>query len=158
VSARNVHTHNEILISGALEECFAAAADVERWPEILPHYREVRFTNRTGDVQTVLMKARRDFGPIPYPIWWESEMETDEARATVRYRHVAGVTTGMDVEWRLEPRGAATHVVITHDWTGPDWPLIGDFAARRIICPRFVHVVAGRTLLGIKRSVESTPA
>ena len=154
----NVHTHNEILISGSLEACFAAAANVERWPDILPHYREVRVTNRTEAVKTVLMKARRDFGPLPYPIWWESEMETDTTTSTVRYRHIAGVTTGMDVEWRLEPRGDLTHVVITHDWTGPGWPMIGLFAAQHVICPRFVHVVAGRTLDGIKRSVESTAA
>jgi len=64
----------------------------------------------------------------------------------------------MEVEWRLEPRDGKTHIVIVHDWTGPGWPFIGDIAARHVICPRFVHVVAGRTLAGIKRSIEGAAA
>lgn len=149
-----MHTHNETRISGSLERCFRAAADVERWPEILPHYREVRFT-RTGEEPRVLMRAVRSFGPLPWPIWWESDMRVDPDDGVVRYRHVGGITTGMDVEWRLTPDGDGTRIVILHDWTGPGWPLVGGFAARRVIGPRFVHVVAGRTLAGIKRAVES---
>ncbi|MFV1985660.1 MAG: SRPBCC family protein [Gemmatimonadota bacterium] len=145
-------------MAAPLDACFAAAAHVERWPSFLPHYRHVGFTNPADAPLTVLMKAYRDFGPIRYPIWWESEMEIDDERSCVRYRHIAGVTTGMDVEWRLAPRGGETHIVIVHEWTGPGWPLIGEFAARQVICPRFVHVVAGRTLAGIKRSIESEAA
>lgn len=145
-----MHTHNEILIRAPLEACFEAAADVERWPDILPHYREVRMTAPGR----VLMRAVRRFGPLPYPIWWESEMEADPEEGTVRYRHVAGITAEMDVEWRLRPDPAGTHIEIVHDWSGPGWPLIGGLAARRVIGPHFVHVVAGRTLRGIKRAVE----
>jgi len=153
-----VHTHNEIVVDGPPETCFAAASDVERWPDILPHYREVSFTNAVGEPLTVLMQATRDVGPIRYPIWWESEMEIDAAASRIRYLHIAGITTGMEVEWRLEPRDGKTHIVIVHDWTGPGWPFIGDIAARHVICPRFVHVVAGRTLAGIKRSIEGAAA
>lgn len=149
-----MHTHNEIRIAAPLDRCFRAAADVERWPAILPHYREVRFT-RTGQRPRVLMRAVRSFGSVPYPIWWESDMETDAEAGLVRYRHVGGITTGMDVEWRLAPDGDGTRIVIVHDWAGPGWPLIGGFAARRVIGPHFVHVVAGRTLDGIKRAVEA---
>jgi len=152
-----MHTYNETRIAGPPERCFRASADVERWPEILSHYREVRFT-RTGASPRVLMRAVRSFGPLPYPIWWESDMEVDAEGGVVRYRHVDGITSGMDVEWRLTPDGDGTRIVIVHDWTGPSWPLIGGFAARRVIGPHFVHVVAGRTLAGIKRAVESGPA
>src|SRR5690606_12620 len=79
--------------------CFRIAADVERWPEILPHYRRVRFQDRrafgTGRVE---MAAWRDFvGPIRYPTWWVSDMHLDEDAPAVHYRHVDGVTRGMDV-------------------------------------------------------------
>lgn len=150
-----MHTRNEIFIDADPAACLAAAADVERWPEILPHYREVAFTRRDGDGSgRVMMRAFRHFGPIPYPVWWESEMETDMVARTVKYRHVGGLTTGMDVEWRLEPEGRGTRVTIVHDWIGPGWPLIGRLVARLIIGPHFIHVVAGRTLEGMKRAVE----
>lgn len=154
-----MHTHNETLVRAPLEPCLQAAADVERWPDILPHYREVRFRRRDGPGRgRVYMAAYRHFGPVPYPVWWESEMVTDFEAATVHYRHVDGITTGMEVIWRLEdvdgPAGAGTRIVIIHEWDGPGWPLIGGFAARRVIGPRFIHVVAGRTLAGIRRAVE----
>ena len=150
-----MRTHNEIFIEAPLASCLEAASDVERWPDILEHYSEVRFTHDRPGVSTVLMRARRDFGPVAYPIWWESEMEIDEPRATVRYRHVRGVTTGMEVEWRLTACDGGTRIVITHEWTGPRWPIIGRFAAGRVIGPHFVHVVADRTLAGIKQAVEA---
>lgn len=164
-----MHTHNETLIRAPLEDCLRAAADVERWPDILPHYRRVEFTRRDGlGTGRVEMAAVRGFGPFPWPVWWASEMVTDPAEGEVRYRHVAGITEGMDVVWRLEPldpeeaSGAGrtasgtptTHVVILHDWDGPGWPLIGGLAGRRVIGPHFVRVVADRTLAGIRRSLE----
>lgn len=152
-----MRTFNEIVILAARDVCFERAADVERWPEILPHYRDVHFTRRDGpDAGRVYMAAYRDFGPIRWPIWWESEMEIDRDALTVRYRHVGGITTGMDVEWRVESAAAGgSRVEIVHEWEGPRWPLIGGFAARHVIGPHFVHVVAGRTLAGVKRAAEA---
>jgi uncharacterized membrane protein len=152
-----MHTHNETRIDAPLEICLEAARDVERWPEILPHYRSVEFLRKDGPGQgRVRMAAFRHFGPLPYPTWWESEMVTDAEAAEVRYHHVDGITTGMDVLWTLdEEDDDTTRVVILHDWEGPDWPLIGGFAARRVIGPHFVRVVADRTLAGIRRHAES---
>lgn len=153
-----MHTHNEIVIRASLEDCLRAASEVERWPEILPHYRRVRFVRRDGPGRgRVEMAAVRSIGPLPWPVWWESEMVTDREAAEVRYHHVDGITEGMDVLWRFEPAdgdAGATRIVILHDWPGPGWPLIGGFAAGRVIGPHFVHVVADRTLDGIRRSLE----
>jgi len=156
-----VYTVDEITMRAPVEACFRAGADVERWPEWLPHYRWVRFQRRDGfGTGRVEMAARRDFGPLPYPVWWVSEMRVDEARPAVIYRHVDGVTTGMDVEWTFEDRGdGTTHVRIVHAWdTGPRWPLPAP--ARRaigsaVIGPVFIHHVASRTLAGIRRAAEA---
>ena len=159
-----MHTHNEILIRAPVEDCLRAASDVERWPEILPHYRRVTFLRKDGPGRgRVEMAAVRRFGPLPWPVWWASEMETDHEANEVRYHHVDGITKGMDVVWRFEPRNEAgdpplTRVVIVHDWEGPDWPVIHGIAARWVIGPRFVHVVADRTLEGIRRSLEEPGA
>ena len=137
------------------ERCFRFGADVERWPEWLPHYRRVRFQRRDGfGTGLVEMAARRMFGPLPYPVWWVSEMTIDERRPAVLYRHVQGITTGMDVVWQIAPVGDETDVTIVHDWTGPPWPLIGAAAASWVIGPVFIHGIASRTLAGIRRAVE----
>lgn len=159
-----MYTVDELVMQAPLEACFRAGADVERWPERLPHYRWVRFHRKDGfGTGRVEMAARRDFGPLlPYPVWWVSEMHLDERRPAVLYRHVGGITTGMDVEWTFEALAPErTRVRIVHAWdSGPAWPLPAP--ARRIVAsavigPVFIHHVASRTLDGIRRHVEAGP-
>lgn len=158
-----MYTIDEIDVRGGVDACFRAGADVERWPEILPHYRWVRFQERRGfGTGRVEMAARRDFGPLPYPVWWVSEMHVDESRPVVIYRHVEGITTGMDVEWSFHPLpDGGTRIRIVHDWKqGPAWPLPGGgrrAIADLVIGPVFIHHVASRTLAGIRRHVELSP-
>jgi coenzyme Q-binding protein COQ10 len=134
---------------------FQAAMDVEQWPVILSHYRWVRLLERTGERATVEMAAWRPFGPLRYPTWWVSEMWLDRPRHSIHYRHVRGITAGMDVVWQIEASGPDSAVSIVHEWSGPNWPLVGPIAARGIIGPLFVHGIASRTLAGIARYVES---
>jgi hypothetical protein len=138
------------------DACFRAAADVERWPEILPHYRWVRFRRKDGFARGVVeMSAFRHFGPLGYPTWWVSEMAHDAARRTVTYKHVGGITRGMDVLWEVLPESdGRTLLRITHEWTGPSWPLIGALAAENVIGPHFIHFIASRTLAGVAREAE----
>lgn len=149
-----MRTVDRLRMRAPIDRVFAAAADVERWPELLPHYRWVRLLERRPDGGLVEMAAWRPFGPLNYPTWWVSQMRLDRAAPAVHYRHVRGITTGMDVVWRFEGRGEETDVTIVHDWTGPRWPLIGGIAAELIIGPVFIHGIASRTLAGIGRFVE----
>jgi uncharacterized membrane protein len=149
-----MRTVDRILIAAPLERVFPVASDIERWPDILPHYRWVRFLERSANGGIVEMAAWRPFGPVRYPAWWVSHMTVDRARGEVRYRHVGGITTGMHVVWRLEPRGAAVAVTVVHEWRGPAWPLLGPLAARAVIGPLFIHGIASRTLAGIRRHAE----
>jgi hypothetical protein len=142
------------------DACFQAAADVERWPEILPHYRWVRFRRKERFGHGIVeMAAWRQFGPFRYPTWWASEMEIDAARRQVIYRHVDGITRGMDVLWEVLPaKDGSTLLRIVHEWSGPEWPLIGGFAANHVIGPHFIHFIASRTLLGVTREAERSAA
>ncbi|HEV8196515.1 MAG TPA: SRPBCC family protein [Gemmatimonadales bacterium] len=141
-------------IAAAPDRVFQHASQVERWPEILPHYRWVRMVDRRGDGGIVEMAANRPFGPLHWPTWWKSEMWVAPERREVRYRHVAGVTRGMDVLWSVEAEGTGTRATIVHEWTGPSWPLIGAIAANLVIGPIFVSGIASRTLAGIRRAAE----
>ena len=153
-------TTDEHVAAAPPDVCFRVGADVEHWPDILPHYRWVRFQRKDGFASgRVEMAAWRDFaGPIRYPTWWVSEMESDAAKPIVRYRHVDGITRDMDVVWEFLPRGDRTLIRIVHEWQGPPWPLIGRFAANHVIGPRFVSFIAGRTLAGVAAEAERRAA
>jgi ribosome-associated toxin RatA of RatAB toxin-antitoxin module len=152
-----MRTVDRMIVRAAAGPMFEAAADVERWPERLPHYRWVRFNERRADGGVVEMAAVRPFGPLAWPVWWESEMWIDAARHEVRYLHVRGITKGMDVVWSVVSRGAKeTEVTIVHTWDGPPWPLIRVPAAEWVIGPVFVHGIASRTLAGLARAIEAT--
>ena len=154
-----MHTIDRITIQAQLANVFRLATDIERWPEILPHYRWVRMLERRSDGGRVEMAAWRPFGPAPlrYPTWWVSEMwiEPDGGQPVIRYRHVEGITKGMDVRWQLTTAaGRGVAVEIVHQWSGPAWPLVGRLAANLVIGPVFVHGIASRTLAGIRAAAE----
>jgi hypothetical protein len=149
-----MRTVDRIRMRAPTARVLEAAVEVEQWPALLSHYRWVRMLERRGEGGLVEMAAWRPFGRLRYPTWWVSEMWVDRAAAEVHYRHVRGITTGMDVVWRIEPVNGETDVTIVHDWTGPGWPLIGSAAARWVIGPVFIHGIASRTLSGIRRAVE----
>lgn len=155
-----MRTVDERITTAPPDTCFQVAADVERWPEILPHYRWVRFRRKDGFARGVVeMAAWRHFGPLGYPTWWVSEMEHDRDRGLVLYRHVDGITRGMDVRWEVLPLDDGGSLLrIVHAWSGPPWPLIGRAAANVVIGPHFISFIAERTLAGVVRTAELTAA
>ena len=168
---RLLTTVDELVVRAPAETIFELARDVERWPDHLPHYRFVRFRERAPDGGGIVeMSANRPFGVLNWPTWWLSVMRVhgnpasrDEgagalagsaAAPAVRFRHIGGITTHMDVEWTFAPVSGGTRVRIVHVWNGPRWPLIGKFAATAVIGPVFVHGIASRTLAGLGREAE----
>jgi ribosome-associated toxin RatA of RatAB toxin-antitoxin module len=153
---RRMRTVDQLLVRAPVARIFELAANVEDWPALLPHYRFVRFRSRNNARGGVVeMSANRPFGIVNWPTWWLSQMVvTDQV---VRFRHIGGITTGMDVEWTFDSKpGGATFVRIVHVWNGPPVPVIGTVAAIGVIGPVFVHGIASRTLAGLARVAERT--
>lgn len=144
-------TANTIEMAGDLNHIVALAVDTERWPEILPHYRWVKLLDGGGDHKTIEMAAKRDFIPVK----WRAvqDVERDGPTPIIRFRHIGGVTKGMDVAWTFIVNPESVSVRIDHDFR-PPWPIVGSFVSNRIIGPHFVEAIAGRTLQTIKAIVE----
>jgi ribosome-associated toxin RatA of RatAB toxin-antitoxin module len=159
---RRMETVDEQVVRVPLHTIFDLAKRVEAWPEHLPHYRSVRFRDRRADGGGVVeMSANRPFD-IPaigvrlnWPTWWLSEMSVTECTPSIRFRHIAGITRGMDVEWSFAATPAGTHVRILHVWNGLTIPLVGIWAAGYVIGPIFIHGIASRTLAGLAKVAES---
>lgn len=134
------------------ERIFALAAEVERWPEILPHYRYVRPLADARGERHFAMGARR--GPIP--VSWRAIQRplVDERR--IEFVHTGGVTKGMSVAWRFAPEDDGVIDVSIEHRLELGWPLIGEFAARHVIGPQFIEAIAGRTLRRIRELAEAS--
>jgi ribosome-associated toxin RatA of RatAB toxin-antitoxin module len=145
-----VRSVTAIRIAARPERIFALAAEVERWPSILPHYRYVTRLPDPGGERRFAMGARR--GPIP--VRWQAVQRLHPEERRIEFRHTGGVTRGMAVAWRLEPDDGWVEVRIEHR-LDLRWPLIGALAAERIIGPIFIEAIARLTLRRIKELAES---
>ena len=132
-----------------IDRIFELAADVERWPERLPHYRYVRRVPDPGGERRFAMGARR--GPIP--VRWEAIQRPKRDERRIEFVHTGGVTKGMEVAWRFEERDGLTDVLIEHR-LDLGWPIIGRFAAERVIGPQFIEAIARRTLRRVRELAE----
>ncbi len=150
-----MHTKNEILIRAGVAEIYRLAAPVERWPELLPHYRWVRILEDDGEGRRLVeMAALRNF----IPVRWQAEQLLFPDVPRIVFRHVGGVTKGMEVKWVFSPRGdGVVRVSILHDLERglAEWPLVGRVVADGVVGPFFVSNIADKTLGRIKELAEA---
>jgi len=146
-----MHKTNSIVMHAPRMSIFEIAANLELWPKILPHYRYIRYLERSPERNIVVMAAQRS----GIPIKWTSEQIIDRENVQVRFRHLKAFTKGMEVVWTFEDRSDGVLVEIVHDLDfrvpilAPILePIIGDF---------FTHNVANKTLHCMKAYVEAQP-
>jgi ribosome-associated toxin RatA of RatAB toxin-antitoxin module len=128
---------------------FEAAANLELWPKILPHYRYIRYLERGVDRNVVIMAAVRS----GIPVSWTSEQTIDRQKMEIHFHHLKAWTKGMHVVWSFRETPVGVLVEIVHDLRfrvrllGPVMePIIGR---------GFIHPVASRTLRWMKMHLES---
>jgi ribosome-associated toxin RatA of RatAB toxin-antitoxin module len=144
-----MHTETSIIMHAPLDKVFAAAANLELWVKILPHYRWIRFIERTSSYSIVKMAAKRGW----IPIQWTSRHEVDPTAKQIRFQHLKAFTKGMNVVWSFTQKNDGVEVCIRHDLI-LELPLVGKFIADKIIGKFFIEYVATRTLRYMKQFVE----
>lgn len=151
-----MHTQIEIYVHATPDHVFRLARDVTRWPHVLPHYRRVTVTGRRGERTVAQMVAVRAFGPVKVPVTWRAEQwpeATDADDLRLRFRHIRGVTSGMDVTWHIRPQGIGSKVTIEHEFRRRV-PLLGESVLPWLVDRLFTRPIAGRTLATFKRLAE----
>jgi ribosome-associated toxin RatA of RatAB toxin-antitoxin module len=128
---------------------FETAANLELWPRILPHYRYIRYLERSPSRNVVVMAATRS----GIPISWTSEQIIDRDRVEVRFRHLKAFTKGMRVVWTFQEVPAGVLVEIKHDLTFRVKILAP--IADKIIGDFFTYNIANKTLRCMKSYVEA---
>jgi ribosome-associated toxin RatA of RatAB toxin-antitoxin module len=142
---------NSLLMRAPKMAIFETAADLELWPKILPHYRYIRFLERSPERNVVVMAAERS----GIPISWTSEQIIDRDKIEIHFNHLKAWTKGMRVVWTFSDTQNGVLVTISHDlrFRIPVFapivdPIIGDF---------FIHSVANKTLRCMKAYLEARP-
>jgi ribosome-associated toxin RatA of RatAB toxin-antitoxin module len=146
-------------IAAPADMVFRLARDVERWPQLLPHYVAAR---RAGppdaDGRLVVgFVARRSLVPIlglGLPVAWRASTWAEPAERRLRFVHRGGATGGMDVTWRITDLdgGQGCRVEIEHVFrpSVPGWAWLIDHA--------FTRPIAGRTLAAFRSIAEAVAA
>ncbi len=145
-----MHKSNSIIMRAPKTLIFETAADLELWPQILPHYRYIHYLERSPDRNIVVMAATRS----GIPISWTSEQIIDRDRLQIHFHHLKAFTKGMRVVWTFQDAPAGVLVEIKHDLafrvnllTPIADKIIGDF---------FIHNIARKTLRCMKSYVEES--
>jgi ribosome-associated toxin RatA of RatAB toxin-antitoxin module len=145
-----MRTENTIVMRSPIQKVFDLAADVSRWPDLLPHYRWVRTHWHEGDTSVVEMAALRS----GIPVKWTSVQQLSRHTNRIYYKHIGGITRGMWVEWSLAPVDGGTRVAIIHDMTLLV-PVVRSLLGKWITGEVFVKHVADETLRHMKSAVEA---
>ena len=143
-----MHQTNAIVVNAPEAPIFEVAADLEQWPNFLPHYRYIHYFEKGPARNIVKMAARR--GAIP--VAWISEQVIDREKREVCFTHLKAWTKGMKVVWRFKPVATGTEVQIIHDLSFRSRllapiaePIIGGF---------FIDYIAAQTLAHMKMHLE----
>ncbi|HWB61492.1 MAG TPA: SRPBCC family protein [Chthoniobacteraceae bacterium] len=143
-----MHTGNSIIMRVPKERIFETAADLARWPDILPHYRYIHYYEKSPTRNVVKMAATRS----GIPIAWTSEQIIDRDALEVRFHHLKAFTKGMKVVWTFTDTPEGVRVEILHDlaFRIPALSPIAD----QVIGKFFIENIANKTLRCMKAHLE----
>ena len=145
-------------IAAPADLVFRLARDVERWPDLLPHYFAARRAGTADEAGRLVVRfvARRPLLPViglGLPVAWRSLTWSEPVERRLRFVHRGGATGGMDVTWHIDDRpGGTCRVDIEHDFRPrvPGWAWLIDRA--------FTRPIAGRTLATFRSIAEAVAA
>ena len=146
-------TDNSLTIRGDLDLIYSYASAVERWPEILPHYRSVRVLETGPGERLVSMHCVRAFGFLHWPCKWRARQELRPEEGRILFSHISGPARGMRVEWLLRRIPGGVQTTIQHRLNSGRH-VLARLYWDRIVGPLFVQSIAQRTLTCIKSLVE----
>jgi hypothetical protein len=152
-----VRSEIAIDVAAPPEIVFRLARDVERWPDLLPHYGRAERRAEPDAAGRLLVRfvARRPLVPVlglALPVAWQSWTWSEPASLRLRFLHQGGATNGMDVTWRIEPIASGSRITIEHAFA----PRVPGWAA--FIDRLFTRPIAGRTLASFQAIAQAVAA
>ncbi|MGH2374294.1 MAG: SRPBCC family protein, partial [bacterium] len=120
------------------------------WTALLPEYRWCRVLERSPE-RLVFSMGGWIRG---WPARWTAVQEPHPEEHRITFRHLKGITKGMEVEWRFAPAGEAVDVALTHDLV-MRWTLVGRLVSDLVVGPIYIDYIARKTLAAVKARAEA---
>jgi len=105
---------SEVLINAPVEQVYALARDIERFPEFMADVKEVRILEQTPERQVsrwvgIIKELRRT-------ITWTEEDFWDEEQRVCTFRQTEGAFTAYGGRWEFLAEGNSTRVRLRLDY------------------------------------------
>jgi hypothetical protein len=144
-------TIKKIIIAADPDRVYRTAVNFLDWPIMLPHYRWVHHIGGKGSWRIYDMSAWRLF----LPMRWASLAHIEPDGRRIYFRHIGGLTKGMEVVWYVRPYGRESEVTIAHELLRPKMPIARSAIGRFTVNKIFVEPITDQTLRYMKHWVEA---
>lgn len=144
--ATSHHIENSIVIKGKLEDVYAIAEDVERYPEFIEGYEGSKVLSREGN-KAIIERVAEIRGR---QVTWKS-VATFHKNQCMEFEQIEGPLEGMIAKWTFEQVPEGIKIIITHDFE-LQTPILG-WPVEKII--GIVSGTADNVLEALKKKVEA---
>ena len=144
--ATSHHIETSIIIKGKLEDVYALAEDVERYPEFIPGYKG-EVLSKEGNKSTL----QRVVEIMGNQITWKSVATFQKNEWMIEFEQIEGPLKGMIAKWIFERVPEGTKSIIVHDFE-LERPILG-WTIEKII--ETVSAITRNTLEGLKKKLEA---
>ncbi len=143
-----IRTVNSILIKADINRVFSVATDMEKYPEFIPSYKEVKVVSREGNKMIVERSGQVGKKTVK----WKSCVTLTPPKS-IHAEQLEGPIKGMQIQWLFEDTRDGVKITLTHDFEYKKIPLLGNLIGRLIVA-RIVKKMAEETLKGISKRVS----
>jgi ribosome-associated toxin RatA of RatAB toxin-antitoxin module len=112
------YVERSIVIQGAIDDVYALAKDMERYPEFMPDVESVKVVSRDGNVTITEWVTSVEGTPI---LWTEKDV-FDDARHRIDYMLVEGDLDKFEGAWQFRetPQGTEVTLGVDYDFGIPE--------------------------------------
>ena len=143
----------EQIVRAPLEQVFAIARQVERFPEWLEYVSAIRVLERSEDGKVVVSEWEASVPMFGLKAKWVERDEWDEEQKVCRFALQEGDLDKYEGEWIFEPHPEGTRMMltVTYEYRVP----IGGALVQQIV-RKIVEQMAQKLLEGIARATEQS--
>jgi coenzyme Q-binding protein COQ10 len=106
------YVERSIIIQGAIEDVYALAKDMERYPEFMPDVESVKVIKRDANLTVTEWETSVDGTPI----MWTEQDTFDDKNFTIEYQLIEGDLDKFEGIWKFENTSEGTRVTLTVDY------------------------------------------
>ncbi|MCS3917994.1 SRPBCC family protein [Fervidibacter sacchari] len=145
----------EQIVRAPLEQVFATARQVERFPDWLDYVTAIRVLERSEDGKVVISEWEASVPMFGLKARWVERDEWDEEKKVCRFALQEGDLDKYEGEWLFEPHpeGTKMRLIVNYEYRVP----IGGAIVQQLV-RKIVEQMAQKLLEGVAKATEQSMA